>query len=157
MPTLIDTTALVALLDGRHREHEFTRHVFSYELEAADRLVITNYVALETVDVLRRRLGAAAVATFLRELLPAFEVEWVRPFEHELAVERLVGAIGAAGADRAMGQGSAALAEGLGKAAGGQGATRPPSLVDCTTFVVARRLGAERCIAVDEQFEREGL
>ncbi len=145
MPTLIDTSALVALLDGRHAEHELTRHAFAYELEAADRLVVTNYVALETVDVLRRRLGAAAVSTFLRELLPAFEVEWVRPAEHELAVERLIGALSTPGA------------EGLNGAASVAGAARLPSLVDCTTFVVARRLGAERCLAVDERFEREGL
>jgi len=133
VPTLIDTTAFVALLDGRHREHELTRHIFAYELDAADRLLVTNYVALETVDVLRRRLGADGVTTFLRELLPAFEVEWVRPRDHELAVERLIGALSATRAER------------------------PPSLVDCSTFVVARRLGVERCLAVDERFEREGL
>lgn len=145
MPTLIDTTAVVALLDGRHPEHEFTRHMFAYELDAADRLVVTNYVVLETVDVLRRRLGAEAVTTFLRELLPAFEVEWVRPSEHELAVERLIGALGTAGPERPSGT------------PGTAGPERPPTLVDCSTFVIARRLGVERCLAVDERFEREGL
>ncbi len=133
MATLIDTTALVALLDGRHPEHELTRHMFAYELDAADRLIVTNYVALETVDVLRRRLGVAAVTTFLRDLLPAFDVEWVRPVEHELAVERLIGELNTAGAER------------------------QPSLVDCATFLVARRLGVGHCLAIDERFDLEGL
>jgi predicted nucleic acid-binding protein len=157
VPTLIDTTALVALLDGRHPEHELTRHIFAYELDAADRLVITNYVALETVDVLRRRLGAEAVTTFLRALLPAFEVEWVRPADHELAIERLIGALSAADAELARRAQDVAGCERPRRAPGLAGAERPPSLVDCTTFVVARRLGAERCLAVDERFEREGL
>jgi predicted nucleic acid-binding protein len=128
MTVLIDTTALLALLDGRHPEHQTLRHEFAFELEVEGEIAMTNYVALETLDAARRRLGASALKLLARDILPALEVVWVEPGEHALALEMLL----ASGPQR-------------------------PSFVDCTTLVVARRLGAGRCIAVDERFADEGL
>jgi predicted nucleic acid-binding protein len=128
MSTLVDTTAFLALLDGRHPKHEFLRNMFAFELELEAAPLVTNYVALETFDVLRRRLGAASMRLFARELLPAFDVVWVQPADHALALEML-------------------LASGA----------KSPSLVDCTSFVVARRLGVTECLTLDERFAQEGL
>jgi predicted nucleic acid-binding protein len=128
MTALIDTTALLALLDGHHPQHQTLRHELAFELEVEGEIAITNYVALETFDAMRRRLGASALKQFAREIMPALEVVWVQPGEHALALEML-------------------LASG----------PESPSFVDCTTLVVARRLGVSRCIAVDERFVPEGL
>ena len=128
MSILVDTTAFLALLDHRHPKHQFLRDMFAIELEAKAAPLVTNYVALETFDVLRRRLGARSLRLFARELLPAFDVVWVQPADHALALEML-------------------LASG----------PTPPTLVDCTTFVVARRLGVSRSLALDERFDQEGL
>jgi predicted nucleic acid-binding protein len=102
--------------------------MFALELEAEATPLVTNYVALETFDVLRRRLGAGSLRLFARELMPAFDVVWVQPADHALALEML-------------------LASG----------PTPPTLVDCTTFVVARRLGVRQCLALDERFAQQGL
>jgi uncharacterized protein len=128
MKVLVDTTALLALLDRRHAEHEFLRNRFSLELEADTSLVLTNYVALETFAELHRRLGAASLRLFAREVLPAFEIVWVQPDEHALALEML-------------------LASG----------SKPPSLIDCTSVVVARRLRATQFMTLDERFAQEGF
>ncbi len=128
MSLFVDTTAFLALLDHRHPQHQFLRDMFAIELEADAAPFVTNYVALETFDVLRRRLGARSLRLFAHELLPAFDVVWVRPADHALALEML-------------------LASG----------PKPPTLVDCTSFVVARRLGVSRCLALDQRFAQEGL
>ena len=138
MTALIDTTALLALLDGRHPEHFMTRHEFALEIDMQDRIAVTDYVVVETIDLARRRLGAGAVKLFVRDVLPALEVEWVQPADHALAVEILLAS------QQQSSDPSGSDEQSL-------------SLVDCTTFVVARRLGVSRCISLDERFIREGL
>jgi len=128
MTALIDTTALLALLDGHHPQHHMLRHEFAFELDVEGEIAVTNYVALETFDATRRRLGASALKLLAREIMPALEIVWVQPAEHALALEML-------------------LASG----------PKPLSLVDRTTLVVARRLGARRCIAADGRLVVEGL
>jgi predicted nucleic acid-binding protein len=128
MNVFVDTTAFLALLDARHSQHKFLRDVFALELEADATLVVTNYVVLETFDVLRRRLGVESLRLFARELLPACDIVWVQPADHALAVEMLLAC-----------------------------GPKPPTLVDCTSFVVARRLGVSQCMALDERFAHEGL
>jgi predicted nucleic acid-binding protein len=128
MTALIDTTALLALLDGHHPQHHTLRHEFAFELDVEGEIAITNYVALETFDAIRRRLGASALHLLAREIMPALDLVWVEPTEHALSLEML-------------------LASGL----------ESLSLVDRTTLVVARRLGVRRCIAADERFVAEGL
>jgi len=128
MTTVIDGTALLALLDGRHPLHHALRHQLAFELEVEGEVAVTNYVALETFEAVSRGLGASALKLLAREILPALETAWVQPSEHALALEMFV-------------------------------ASSPGSLsmVDFTTLLVARRLGANRCIAVDERFAQEGL
>jgi len=128
MDVLVDTTAFLALLNRHHPEHSFLRNVLSIHFEGVPAPLVTNYIVLETFDVLRRRFGAGAMRLFAREILPAFDVVWVEPRDHALALEML-------------------LASG----------SRPPSLVDCSSFVVARRLGVTQSLAVDERFTQEGL
>ena len=128
MSVLVDTTAFLSLLDAGHSQHRFLRDVLALELEADATLVVTNYIVLETFDVVRRRLGVESLRLFAREILPAFDVVWVRPDDHALALEMLLAC-----------------------------GPKPPTLVDCTSFVVARRLGLSQCIALDTRFADEGL
>jgi len=128
MTTLIDCSALLALIDGGHPMHGMLRHQLAYELEAEGEVAATNYVVLETCEAARRQLGAGSLKALVRDILPALEIVWVQPAEHELALEVSI----------ASGQESL-------------------SMVDLTTVLVARRLGVNRFMAVDERFEEEGL
>jgi len=129
LTTLIDSSALLGLLDGRHRLHSMLRHQLACELDVEGEVAATNYVAIETFDAVRCRLGTSALKVLVREILPALEIVWVQPAEHALALELFL-------------------------ASGEHGSL---SMIDFTTLLVARRLGTDRCIAVDERFEQEGL
>ncbi len=67
MTALIDTTALLALLDGHHPLHQTLRRELAFELEVEGEVASTNYVALETFDATRGRLCASALKLLARD------------------------------------------------------------------------------------------
>ena len=76
MRVFVDTSALIALLDGDDGRHEHAEGTFRWLLETAQ-LVTHNYVVVESEAVARRRLGAAAAAALTDAILPVIEVTWV--------------------------------------------------------------------------------
>ena len=62
---LVDTSALIALLDREDRYHDEATLVW-------------------------RRLGLAAVRRLLQDLIPWLSIEWVQPDIHEVAVSALL-------------------------------------------------------------------
>ena len=97
-------------------------------LVSSDQVILThNYVILEAVALMQRRLGLQYARSFL-EQASDFEVHWIEPDDHHAAVELL----------------EARSRRGL-------------SLVDCASFVVMRRRGVEQALAFDADFETEGF
>lgn len=128
MKVFIDTSAFLAVLNADDRFHERAGAAWRRELAADTRLVTTNYVVLETAAILQHRLGLRALRVFVADVVPALEVRWVDESLHAAAV-------------------SAVLAAGR----------RKLSLVDCTSFEVARACGADACFAFDEHFPEQGF
>lgn len=121
----IDTSALYAILDGEDPNHDLATDVFRTLVR--DRVAFThNYVPVEAEQLVRRRLGAAAAARLLDELLPAIETVWVDEQVHAEAVGALTG----------------------------QG--RATSLVDQVSFIVMRNRGTDTALAFDADFARAG-
>lgn len=81
----------------------------------------------EAAALLQHRLGLSVALRFLREAT-AFQSHWITSQDHREAVELLA-----------------------------RRGKRGLSLVDCTSFVVMRRLGVERAFAFDADFLREGF
>jgi|FaiFalFF_MnMetaG_3_1042247.scaffolds.fasta_scaffold18458_2 predicted nucleic acid-binding protein len=128
MSVFVDTSAWYALLDRRDAHHpEAVRG-----LEALRRMglrpVTHDYVVVETVALLQRRLGVPAVRDFLTGLLPVAEVLRVERRAFEAALSALLGA-----------------------------GRRDVSPVDWISFEVMRRRGIRRALAFDEDFERYGF
>ena len=123
-----DTSVLYAFLDREDKHHARVVRTWAEFGEAGIRVLTTNYVAVESFALLQRRLGLAAVRGLATHVLPAVELEWVLPEEHEAAVEALL------------------LAD-----------KRDLSLVDCVSFIVMRRLGLERAFTVDPHFREQGF
>ena len=122
----IDTSALYAILDVEDPNHE--RAADAFPALVRDRLAFThNYIHIEADQLVRRRLGAAAAARLLEELLPAIETIWIDEQVHREAVDAVAG---------------------LGRAA---------SLVDHVSFIVMRNQGADTALAFDADFDRAGL
>jgi uncharacterized protein len=128
MIAFVDTSAWFALLDADDKHHAAARKAWLAALKTTDTLVTSNYVMVETVALVQRRLGIGAVRVLWRDLLPTVEVEWVTVEEHAAAMAALV-------------------------AAGKRGL----SLVDCTSFQVMQRMAIEDVLAFDRHFEEQGF
>ena len=90
-------------------------------------MLVHNYILVEAVALLQRRLGLASALGFLRDS-DAFQVHWISAEDHQRAVEML-----------------------------GDRGRRELSLVDCMSFVAMRDYEIQRVLAFDSDFEREGF
>lgn len=128
MSVFVDTSAILAILNSAEEAHERASSTYRRLLEMEEHLVSTNYVILETVALLQRRIGIAAVWRFQSDILPTLVVDWLSREDHEEAMKSLLMA-----------------------------ARRRLSLVDCSSFVVMRRRGIREAFAFDGHFSEHGF
>jgi len=131
MVVFVDTSAFYALLDGVDPNHgRATR--FWAELMAANGddsvLFTTNYVILETISLIQRRLGMDAVRAFQRNVIGSMTIVWLDETLHQVGVEQVLTAN-----------------------------RRQLSLVDCTSFATMRSRGVTRAFAFDHHFAEQGF
>jgi predicted nucleic acid-binding protein len=127
-PVFCDTSGFLALLVKTDAFHARARRAFETLRAREAPLLTTSYVLVETYALLGRRFGLDAVRAFRESMEPLLSVEWIGPDTH------------AEGLDWLLAQGRARL-----------------SLVDATSFVVARAAGVEEAFAFDPDFERAGF
>jgi predicted nucleic acid-binding protein len=122
---IVDTSALFALLDRRDARHA---SAVAFWTDPDDEDLVTHaYVVVESVALVRSRLGAEAVAALVDELLPAIRVEMVDRSLHDACLADI----------RRIGGGA--------------------SLVDRVTIAFAARHGIGRAFAYDADLARAGL
>ncbi|MDQ1324554.1 MAG: uncharacterized protein QG587_1890, partial [Chloroflexota bacterium] len=84
MSVVVDTSALFALFDRRDAHHEAAVAFWS---DPDDEDLVTHaYVVVESVALVRSRLGPAAAIALVDELLPGVRVEMVDRSLHEAAL-----------------------------------------------------------------------
>jgi predicted nucleic acid-binding protein len=128
MSVFVDTSALLAVLDADEANHQAAAVQWRTLMGADDGLVTTNYVLVETVALIQRRLGIDAVRVFDRDVAPVLEVIWIDEARHRTAMAALVTA-----------------------------GRRDLSLVDCVSFESMRRSGVTRAFALDRHFDEQGF
>lgn len=126
MTTFVDTSALYALLDDGDVSHSRAGRVL--EALRGTQLVTHNYVVVETVSLVSRRLGWAGVDRLAEAILPLIDASPVDAELHGLALSTYL----ASGSSRV-------------------------SLVDRTSFAFMRRAEVTRAFAFDDDFAREGF
>ena len=126
MKVFVDTSALYALLDADDRNHASAAATWGSCLEQDALLVCSNYVLLETIALIRRRIGMVAVRRFCLEMMPLFRLHWVDEEVHSAALGTLLVA-----------------------------GSRDLSLVDCTSFELMRRMGVDTAFAFDRRFAEQ--
>ena len=127
MNALVDTSALLAVLDRSDERHTAAKAIWEDLLKASHGLVCHNYILVETSAVLARRIGMEAVRVFERDVVPVLRLVWVTREIHEASVGAHLTA------DR-----------------------RALSLVDCASFEVMRRTGVRTAFAFDPHFKEFG-
>lgn len=125
MSVVVDTSAMYALLD-RGDAHHAAAAAFWTDPDDED-LVTHAYVVVETMALVRARLGADAMEALASALLPALRVEMVDRELHDAALAALL------------------------RSGGGT------SLVDRTTIAFAEREGIRRAFAFDADLVAAGL
>ena len=126
--TLVDTSAIYALLDGDDACHARAVERWERNPPGAGSLATTNYILLESMTLLQARLGMAAVRSLNDAILPLLRVEWIDEDAHARSVSAFLAA------DR-----------------------RGPSLVDFSSFEVMRRLGIRSAFTFDRHFRQYGF
>jgi predicted nucleic acid-binding protein len=128
MNLFVDTSAFYALLDQDDGNHQRAATAWTKILQAADGLITSNYVVVETVALLQHRIGLVAVRAFQSDLVPAVHVAYVDNEIHRQGMSGLLAA-----------------------------ERRKLSLVDCVNFELMRHLGLTRAFTFDSHFRQQGF
>lgn len=128
MAVFVDTSALYSALNAEDEGHRAAHGSWSTLLISDERLLTSNYVLLETIALVQRRMGMPAMRDFQTEFAPALEVVWVDQPLHQRAVAALLTA--------------------------GQ---HDLSLVDCVSFELMRQYGLDTAFAFDAHFVQQGF
>jgi predicted nucleic acid-binding protein len=124
----IDTAAFLALLDTNDIYHERATKKWITLLDAGLVCVTNNYIVLESVAVIQKRLGLQAVQELDENILEHVQIEWVDEAQHAQALATVPVTN-----------------------------RRKLSLVDCTAFQTMRHRGIETAFTFDNHFQEEGF
>ena len=128
MSVFVDTSAFFAVLDADDENHDAAKQVWEDLLAQEAVLICSNYVLVETLALVQRRLGIPAVRVFQEDIVPVLNVEWVDETIHQVGIASVLAA-----------------------------ARKELSLVDCVSFEIMRRLGIKVAFVFDHHFEEQGL
>ena len=128
MKALVDTSALIIIMNRNDDDHLLAQQVWNRLIYEEASLICTSYVLLETLALIQNRLGMTAVKDFQESIVPLLHIEWVDESLHEAGMAALLTAN-----------------------------RRQLSLVDCLSFVTARRLGINTVFAFDQHFTEQGF
>jgi predicted nucleic acid-binding protein len=124
----VDTSAFYVLFDRDDARFSDAQQIWQRLLVNDYQLVTTNYVLLETIALLQRRIGIDAVRDFENRFVPLIKIHWVDSTLHS--------------------EGAAALL---------LANRRQLSLVDCVSFIVCNQWHIDQVFAFDAHFEELGL
>ena len=122
----VDTSALFALVNAVDGDNLSSQSIWKELLQDRHELWTNNYIIVECISLLQRRLGLEFVRLLESEILPVLEVEWLDKEHHALAVAEVL-----------------------------QSNRRNLSLVDCSAFETMRRLEIETAFTFDDHFRAE--
>lgn len=126
----VDTSGLYALIEKKDAHHAAARAAVEKMLRAGRRLVVTDYIVAETVNLANARSGSRVAARVLDllEQSAGIRVEWLGVLRFDAA-----------------------------KAFFRKHADHEYSFTDCTSFVVMRELRLAQALTTDSHFPEAGF
>ena len=124
----VDTSAFYAVLDADADNHSTAGRIWHNLISAHQEMLCSNYVLVETLALLQRRLGIQAACVFQAAILPVVQVRWVDELLHPAGVAAMLTA-----------------------------GRRQLGVVDYTSFEIMRRTGVMDAFAFDLVFDAQGF
>ena len=128
MRIFIDTSAIIAYMNEEDEFYKDSFNIFSNLLEERAKIISSNYVLLETMVILKNRIGIEAVKVLKNDILPVIKTCWIDEDVHNFCVNTQIAA------DR-----------------------KKVSLVDFTSFEIMRRLNIRQAFTFDGHFKDMGF
>lgn len=128
MRIFIDTSAIIAFLNTDDEFYKDSFNIFSGLLEERAKIISSNYVLLETMVILKNRIGIEAIKILKNDILPVIKTYWIDEDIHNFCVNTQIAA------DR-----------------------KKFSLVDYTSFEIMRRLNISQAFTFDSHFKDMGF
>jgi len=123
----VDSSAFFAILSASDINHQRADSCLRNLRKEGQTLLTNNYIIVESITLVQRRLGLENVRHFQENILPLLETGWMDEEQHNSAVEAVF-----------------------------QAKRRGVSLVDCSAFETMRRLGIETVFTFDKHFHGRG-
>ncbi len=89
MRIFADTSGFFALLVQNDSMHMRAKQIFTYFAQQRAHLLTSSFVLVETVALLQRRVGLAAVHDFQTKIIPLLDIVWVNGDWYSRAIQRL--------------------------------------------------------------------
>ncbi|MDL1909371.1 type II toxin-antitoxin system VapC family toxin [Chloroflexi bacterium CFX6] len=124
----VDTSALLALVNEDDPDHDRAMQTWQRLIEEEQNLVCNNYVLVESIALIQRRIGLEAVSILHNDIIPFIEVEWLDEELHNAIVKAVI-----------------------------KTNRRQISLVDNASFDTMRRHNVETVFAFDSHFPDQGF
>jgi predicted nucleic acid-binding protein len=73
----VDTSAFFAILDADDENHETAMETWTQLIGANEKLMCNNYVLIESIALIQRRVDMEAVSILHNDIIPFLEIEWL--------------------------------------------------------------------------------
>lgn len=124
----VDTSAFLALINSDDPNHTVALETWEQLIEDGQNLVCNNYILVESIALVQRRIGLSAVAVLHNDILPLIEIDWLDEELHNAIVKAVL-----------------------------KSNRRQISLVDSSSFDTMRRCGIKTAFAFDGHFADHGF
>jgi len=124
----VDTSAFLALINSADPRHDQAMQTWKNLIEEEQQLICNNYVLVESIALIQRRVGLSAISILHNDILPFFKVDWLDETQHNAIVKAVL-----------------------------KTNRRQISLVDNSSFDTMRRYEVETAFAFDSHFPEQGF
>lgn len=126
MIIFVGTSGILAVMNTDDQYHLAGAAAWRQWVKERPQLITSNYVILEAVSLLQRRMGMDTVRSFYQHISPVVQIEWITTEIHQASVVALLTAN-----------------------------RRQLSLVDCTSFEMMRERGLRNVFTFDHHFAEQ--
>jgi len=124
----VDTSAFLALINLDDPNHDEAMQTWEHLIENEEKLICNNYVLVESIALIQRRVGLEAVSILHNDILPFIEIDWLDEELHNSIVKAVL-----------------------------KTNRRQISLVDNSSFDTMRRHGVKTAFVFDTHFSQQGF